>query len=46
MTDKEKELLTKIAEFPDAVKDKFLSMAEGAAIALEAKEGDRERKDS
>ena len=35
MSEKEKKLVERIAQMPDAVKDKFLNMAEGAAIALE-----------
>ena len=36
MSEKEKALVEKIANMPDALKDKFLNMAEGAAIALES----------
>lgn len=36
MSEKEKKIIEKVAKLPDAVKEKFLVMAEGAAIALEA----------
>ena len=38
MSEKEKALVERISKMPDDVKDKFLAMAEGAAIALESKE--------
>ena len=36
MSEKEKALVEKIAQMPDSVKEKFLTMAEGAAMALES----------
>ena len=36
MSEKEKILVERISQMPDAVKEKFLNMAEGAAIALDS----------
>ena len=36
MSEKEKNLIERISQMPDTVKEKFLNMAEGAAIALES----------
>lgn len=36
MSDKEKTLVERVAEMPEAVKRTFLTMAEGAATALDA----------
>lgn len=36
MSEKEKTIIERISQMPDAVKEKFLNMAEGAAIALES----------
>lgn len=47
MSEKERKLVERIAKMPDAVKEKFLNMAEGAAIALESVRGDKDdKKDS
>ena len=36
MAEKEKEILKKVAEFPAPLRDKFLNMAQGAAMAMDA----------
>jgi hypothetical protein len=36
MAEKEKEILKKVAEFPAPLRDKFLTMAQGAAMAMDA----------
>lgn len=47
MSEKEKAIVEKISKMPDAVKEKFLTMAEGAAIALESvKEDESDKKDN
>ena len=46
MSDKEKDLVAQLAELPPEVQDKFLLMAQGAAIGLEcAKAAAAEQKD-
>ncbi len=35
MSEKEKNLVEQLAELPEAVQDKFLLMAQGAAVAVE-----------
>ena len=46
MSDKEKNLIERISQMPDTVKEKFLNMAEGAAIALESVREDKDDKKS
>ena len=36
MAEKEKEILEKVAEFPAPLREKFLTMAQGAAMAMDA----------
>lgn len=36
MSEKEKKIVEKISQLPEEVREKFLTMAEGAALALEA----------
>lgn len=45
MSDKDKALVEKISKMPDSVKDKFLTMAEGAAIALESVKENNDKQD-
>lgn len=46
MNDKEKDLVAQLAELPPEVQDKFLLMAQGAAIGLEcAKAAEAEKKE-
>lgn len=45
MSEKEKILVEKISKMPDSVKEKFLNMAEGAAIALESVKEDDVKED-
>ena len=35
MSEKEKQVVEKIAKLPEAVRERFLTMAEGAVIAVE-----------
>ena len=35
MSEREKNLVDKIAKLPDALQDKFLNMAQGATLALD-----------
>lgn len=46
MSEKEKQVVEKIAALPEAVRDRFLTMAEGAVIAVEQmREQDDEKRD-
>lgn len=46
MSEKEKEIIAKIASLPEEVRERFLTMAEGAAIAAEEmRERDDEKRD-
>ena len=42
MSEKEKEIAAQLAELPPDVQDKFLLMAQGAAMAVEAARAERE----
>lgn len=42
MSEKEKEIAAQLAELPPDVQDKFLLMAQGAAVALDAMAAARE----
>ena len=42
MSDKEKSLVKQLAELPEAVQDKFLLMAQGAAVAVECARAEKQ----
>lgn len=47
MSEKEKQVVEKIAALPEAVRERFLTMAEGAVIAVEElRDKDDEKGDS
>lgn len=46
MSEKEKRILENVANFPPQVREKFLSMAQGASIALGLDSKDEQRKES
>lgn len=46
MSDREKTLAGKLAELPPAVQDKFLLMAQGAAVAVECAKEEAEKKEA
>lgn len=47
MSEEEKQVVEKIAALPEPLKERFLTMAEGAALALDAlKETDGRKDDS
>ena len=43
MSEKEKALVEQISKMPDVLKEKFILMAEGAALALEKDKKDAEQ---
>ena len=45
MSDKEKSLVDQLAKLPPKVQDKFLLMAQGAAVAVECSKTEEEAED-
>ncbi len=45
MSEKEKQVVEKIAALPEAVRERFLTMAEGAVIAVEELREEKEEED-